>query len=174
MARSPQIRMPSDVLNPMTFARGGCGSSDGVALRMSTITPTGLPMLAPAALVPMKFPSTTFWLPLRPVRCHAVRVLKPMTFAAPEVIPPMVLFGVPTATPNPLPRLAPLASVPMKFPMIKLLFSGSGASCEHGNRNAVPCVGAEDIALIRCQPADRVIRRLDGDSVATSCLLSHH
>ena len=40
--------------------------------------------------------------------------------------------------------------------------------CERGNQNAVCSVGAEDIALTRCQPADRIIRRLDGDSVATT------
>ena len=68
--------------------------------------------VAPPALVPMKLPSTTFAGRARAGDSMPSQ-LKPMVLA-----PPIVLFGA-VVDQNPstaLPRLAPLASVPMKLP----------------------------------------------------------
>ena len=79
-----------------------------------------LPRFKPVALVPMKFPSTTLSIAFATVISMPSEVLKPMTFAAAGVVPPMVLLDVPTMTPTPLPRLSPLESVPMKLPSRRL------------------------------------------------------
>ena len=45
--------------------------------------------------------------------------LKPKTFAAPAVVPPIVLLPATSTTPNSFPSSAPIALVPKKFPMTR-------------------------------------------------------
>ena len=57
----------------------------------ATLIPTALPWLAPAASVPTKLPTTVLFAARSPLIRMPSDVLNPMTFAAADVAPPIVL-----------------------------------------------------------------------------------
>ena len=101
-APAPLSWMPAVLLKAIVSA--AAASVPPIVLLAPVIKrPITLSRLAPAALVPMRSPTTTLLAP--EMEIPAV-VLAPMMLPAPAVVPPIVLPEALVATPTALPRLA--------------------------------------------------------------------